>query len=255
MAARTLVLPLALAAVVAACGDDQTPTSPTPAPPASSAVVTVSAAPNPLTAVADPGGVAERYRVSANLTFQETAGKAATVTVLKVTVWSTASPPWSSTSNTNVSIAVDAKGTAAYTLPTTFDAAAADPAARWQLEVTAADTEGKAVSVAPVQVPMLVPPRMELRRVVDHAGGRRSPQARPGGALFRDQRVVEPAGPAAGRGRVPLTPARRGPSRDLSGVAAVRVAPLTPEPGLLRTAAGSHSGRSPRPSARGPRPA
>jgi len=170
MAARTLVLPLVLAAVVTACGGDQTPTSPTPAPPASSAVVTVSAAPNPLTAIADPSGVAERYRVSANLTFQETVGKAATVTVLKVTVWSTASPPWSSTSSTNVSIAVDAKGTAAYTLPTTFDAAAADPAARWQLEVTAADAEGKAVKIAPVQVAMTVPPRPVADAVFVGAG-------------------------------------------------------------------------------------
>ena len=170
MAARALVLPLVLAALAAACGGDQTPTSPTPPPPASSAVVTVSAAPNPLAAIADAGGAAERYRVSANLTFQETAGKAATVTVLKVTVWSTASPPWSSSSITNVSIAIDAKGTAAYTLPTTFDAAAADPAARWQLDVTAADAEGKAVSIAPVQVAMVVPPRPVTDAVFVGAG-------------------------------------------------------------------------------------
>jgi hypothetical protein len=70
-----------------------------------------------------------------------------------------APPAWSSTSSTDVSIAVGARGTAAYTLPTTFDAAAADPSARWQLDVTAADADGKAVGVAPVQVVMTVPPR------------------------------------------------------------------------------------------------
>ena len=157
-------LPLLLAAgaaacVAAACGNDATPASPTPAPPASSAVVTVSVAPSPLTAIADASGAADLYRVTANLTFQETAGKAAKVTVLKVTAFSTGTPPWSSTVSTDVSISIDAKGTSAYTLPTTFQAAAPDPFARWQLDVTAADAEGRAVSIAPVLLTMTVPPR------------------------------------------------------------------------------------------------
>ena len=171
MAARAQLLLLLLAASVAtACGDDTTPAAPTPAPPTSTAVVTVSVSPTPLVAVADASGASDRYRVTANLTFQETAGKAAKVTVLKVTVSSTASPAWSSTLSTDVSIAVDAKGTASYTLPTTFDAAAADPSARWQLEVTAADAEGKSVAIAPVQVVMTVPPRPVADAVFVGAG-------------------------------------------------------------------------------------
>jgi hypothetical protein len=171
MAACALRLALVLAAsAAAACGDDKTPASPTPTPPVSAAVVTVSVSPTPLVAVADASGASDRYRVTANLAFQETAGKAAKVTMLKVTVSSAASPAWSSTANTNVSIAIDAKGTAAYTLPTTFDAAAADPAARWQLDVTASDTEGKAVSIAPVQVAMTVPPRQVADAVFVGAG-------------------------------------------------------------------------------------
>ena len=171
MAARALKLALVLAAsLAAACGDDQTPASPTPTPPTSAAVVTVSVSPTPLVAVADASGASDRYRVTANLAFQETAGKAAKITALKVTVSSAASPAWSSTVNTDVSIAIDAKGAAAYTLPTTFDAAAADPAARWQLDATAADAEGKAVSIAPVQVSMTVPPRAVADAVLVGAG-------------------------------------------------------------------------------------
>jgi hypothetical protein len=184
MSPRNLILALALSAsVAAACGGDTAPAAPTPPPPPSAAVVTVSVSPNPLAAVADAGGASDRYRVTANLAFQETAGKAARVTALKVTVSSTtASPAWSSTSTTEVSIAIDARGTAAYTLPTTFDTTTADPSARWQLEVTAADAEGKAVSIAPAQVAMTVPPRAAADAVLVGAGdvdgcGRLEPEA------------------------------------------------------------------------------
>ena len=93
-------------------------------------MVSVVAAPVPLVAVPDPSGAGEMYRVTANLAFQETAGKAARITALKVTVSSTATPGWTSTVRTDVSIAVAAKGSAAYTLPTTFAAGAPDPAAQ-----------------------------------------------------------------------------------------------------------------------------
>jgi hypothetical protein len=171
MRSRPAVLHLGLAAcVAAACGGDSSPAAPSPPPPVSSAVLTVSVAPTPLVAVADASGALDRYRVTANLTFQETAGKACKVTALRVTVSSTASPGWSSATSTDVSIPVDAKGSAAYTLPTTFDAAAADPAARWQLDVTAADAEGKVVSIAPVQVTLTVPPRPVADAVFVGAG-------------------------------------------------------------------------------------
>jgi len=158
MASRTSILQIAIAAcVAAACGDNgSTPTAPTP--PVSTAVLTVSVAPAPLVAVTDPSGATDLYRVSANLTFQETAGKAATVTALTVTVSSAASPAWSSTGRTDVSISIDAKGTAAYTLPTTFSAGAADPSARWRLDVTAVDLDGKSVTMEPVQTGLSVPP-------------------------------------------------------------------------------------------------
>ena len=157
------------ACLTVACGDNgSTPTAPTP--PVSTAVLTVSVAPAPLVAVADPSGALDRHRVTANLAFQETAGRACRVSALKVTVLSTASPAWSSVSSSDVSIALDARSSAAYTLPTTFDAAAADPAARWQLDVTAVDTEGKIVSVAPIQVSMTVPPRPVADAVFVGAG-------------------------------------------------------------------------------------
>ena len=160
MAARRLALPLVLAAWAAtACGGDKTPAAPTPTPPSSPAVISVSVSPNPLVAVADPSGAADRYRVTANLTFRETGGTTAKVTVLKVTVSSPAPPAWSAVSSSDVSITLDGRGTAGYTLPTTFDAAAADPSARWRLDVTATDTEGRSVNVAPVEVAMTVPPK------------------------------------------------------------------------------------------------
>jgi hypothetical protein len=160
---------IAIGCLAAACGGDSTPAAPTPAP--SSAVVTVSVLPAPLVAVSDASGALDRYRVTANLTFQETGGKACRITALKVTTSSTtASPAWSSAASAEVSIALDAKGTAAYTHPTTFDAAAADPAARWQLDVTAADADGRPVTIAPVQVPMTVPPRPVGEAVLVGAG-------------------------------------------------------------------------------------
>jgi hypothetical protein len=174
MSARAWALSVVLAAcataagAATACGGDSSPSS--PSPPVSSAAVSVTVSPTPLVAVSDAGGALDRYRVTANLSFQETGGKACKITILKVTTSSAASPAWSSSSITEVSIAVDAKGTTAYTLPTLFDAAAADPAAKWQLDVTATDADGKTVTIAPVQVPMTVPPRPVADAVFVGAG-------------------------------------------------------------------------------------
>ena len=187
MAAREWALSMALAActtaagAAAACGSDSSPSSPSPPPPVSSAAVTVAVSPTPLVAIADASGALDRYRVTANLSFQETGGKACKITLLKVTTSSSAAPAWSSSSTTEVAISIDARGTAAHTLPTVFDAAAADPAAKWQLDVTASDAEGKVVSIAPVQVSMTVPPRPITDAVLVGAGdvdgcGRREPE-------------------------------------------------------------------------------
>ena len=159
MTARASVLAFVSAAcLAAACGGDSTPASPTPTPPASAATISVVATPVPLVAVLDPSGAGRSYRVTANLSFQETGGKAARITALQVTVSSTATPGWISTVRTEVSISVGARGSAAYTLPTTFAAGAADPAARWELVVTAVDADSLDVRVAPIQVPLTVPP-------------------------------------------------------------------------------------------------
>ena len=87
MTARTWALILVLAACMAAgagaCGGNSSPSAPSPSPPASSAAVTVTVSPTPLVAVADASGALDRYRVTANLGFQETGGKACKVTVLK----------------------------------------------------------------------------------------------------------------------------------------------------------------------------
>jgi len=183
MTTRASVLALVSAAcLAAACGDDSTPASPTPAPPATSAAINVVAAPVPLVAVPDPSGAGEMYRVTANLTFQETGGNAVRITALQVTVSSTATPGWISTVRTEVSISVGARGSAAYTLPTTFAAGAPDPAARWELVVTAVDTGSIDVRVAPIQVSLTVPPRPVADAVFVGAGdvdgcGRLEPEA------------------------------------------------------------------------------
>jgi len=183
MMARAFALALVSAAcLTAACGGDSTPASPTPTPPASAATVSVVATPVPLVAVPDPGGAGEMYRVTANLAFQETGGKAARITALQVTVSSTAAPGWIATVRTDVSIAIGARGSAAYTLPTTFAAGAADPAARWELVVTAVDADSLDVRVAPIQVSLTVPPRPVADAVFVGAGdvdgcGRLEPEA------------------------------------------------------------------------------
>jgi 3',5'-cyclic AMP phosphodiesterase CpdA len=111
-----------------------------------------------------------RYRVTATLTFQEAGGKACRITALKVTASSTTAPAWTSTSTTETSIPIEARGTVTYTLPTTFDAAGADPAAQWVLEVMAVDADNQRATVAPVQVPMAVPPRPAADAVFVGAG-------------------------------------------------------------------------------------
>jgi len=183
MMARASVLVFVSTACLAyACGSDSTPASPTPAPPAASAAISVVAAPVPLVAVADPSGAGDMYRVTANLTFQETAGKPARITALTVTLSAATTPGWRSTVRTEVSVSLDARGSAAYTLPTTFVAGAPDPAARWELVVSAVDTNGVAVLVTPTQVPLTVPPRPAADAVFVGAGdvdgcGRLEPEA------------------------------------------------------------------------------
>jgi acid phosphatase type 7 len=170
MAGHARVLSLVLAAgLAAACGGNSSPAAPTP-PPASAAAITVSVSPTPLVAVADPGGASDLYRVTANLAFQETAGKAARITVLTVTASSALTPAWSSTVRTDVTIPIDAKGSATYTLPTTITAGGPDPSARWQLDVQAVDAGGLAVAVAPVQTALTVPPRPASNAVFVGAG-------------------------------------------------------------------------------------
>jgi hypothetical protein len=123
--------------------------------------VTVTATPVPLVAVADPSGASTRYRVTANLEFRETAGRAAKVTALQVTVSSAATllsaTAWTATVREDVAIAIEANGTVGYTLPTAFDANMPDASARWRLEVAAADADGRATTVAPIDVAMTVP--------------------------------------------------------------------------------------------------
>jgi len=160
MAGRIRILLLATAVHAAAACGNSAPATPTPAPATPLAAVTVTVAPAALAAVPDPDGAAGRCRVAAALTFTETAGRAARVSALAVTIESAGVPPaagWTTTIRTDVSIALEAKGSAAYTLPVAFDAGAADPSARWKLDVTAADQDGRPITVAPVQTTVSVP--------------------------------------------------------------------------------------------------
>lgn len=107
-------------------------------------VVTVKT--SPLTAVPDPAGVPNRYRVAAEVVFTETAGAAARITRLRVDI--TGSSGWARTETVEVEIPVPAGGAASHALTTMVDNGAPGEHTRWRLVTTAADLRGQALEVA-----------------------------------------------------------------------------------------------------------
>ena len=138
----------ALSGVFASCGKS-TPAGPTPPPTNVSATLSVTAAPAPLVAAHASADPETKYRIPANLTFQETSGQAARITKLNVTV--TGASGWSSTAPQVVDITVPAKGTVTYSLISIVDIGGPDTTGGWSLDVTAADANGAALSVRSCQ--------------------------------------------------------------------------------------------------------
>jgi hypothetical protein len=138
----------ALSGVFANC-DKSTPAGPTSPPSNVSANVVVNVAPAPLVAAHAPADAETKYRIPASLTFQETAGMAARITKLTVTV--AGSSGWSSSAPQAVDISVPAKGSSAYSLTSIIDVGGPDTRATWKLDVTAADATGAALSVKTTQ--------------------------------------------------------------------------------------------------------
>lgn len=146
--AGRLLLLGALSGVFASC-DKSTPAGPTSPPTNTSANIVVTAAPAPLVAAHAPADAETKYRIAANLTFQETAGQAARITKLTVTV--AASSGWSSSAPQTVDLSVPALGSSAYSLTSVIDVGGPDPTATWKLDVTAADASGAPLSVKSIQ--------------------------------------------------------------------------------------------------------
>lgn len=156
MQARFLLLGV-LGGTLCGCGDSSSsgPTTPSATLQAS---ISAACAPSPLVATHRASDPQVQYRVPANLTFQESGGKAARITRLQVTV--TASSGWSSTAPQVVEIAVPAGGSAAYVLTSVIDVGGPDATATWRLDVAAVDADGAPVSIKPVlsDVRILDPP-------------------------------------------------------------------------------------------------
>ena len=150
--ARLLVIGV-LACVVWRCGDDS-PVSPSPPPAAGSPSVTVASAPTPLVAAHYASDPELKYRITANLTFQETGGAAARITKLQVTV--TGASGWSSTTTQPVDIAVPARGTSAYTLTSVVDIGGPDTTGTWKLDASGTDASGGAVGCRQVQAALRI---------------------------------------------------------------------------------------------------
>ena len=145
--ARLLVVGV-LVCAAGGCGDDS-PSSPSSPPPSGASTVSVTSAPSPLLAVhaaPDPG---TKYRITSNLTFQETGGKAARITKLQVTV--AGASGWSSSVTHTVDIPVPAKGTTAYTLTSAVDIGGSDTTGTWKLDATGTDVDGATLGCRPAQ--------------------------------------------------------------------------------------------------------
>ena len=138
----------ALTLALAGCGGDPPAAPSAPSSPAQS-TVTVASSPTPLVATHQAGDPDIRYRVTANLTFQESGGKAARITRLQVTV--TGASGWTTTSAQSVDIAVAARGTSSYTLTTIIDLGAPDTTGTWKLDASGTDADGAALSCRQAQ--------------------------------------------------------------------------------------------------------
>jgi hypothetical protein len=141
-AVRLLILG-ALGCSAWSCGGDS-PSAPSTPPVSVQATVSVTAAPTPLVATHTAADPDTRYRISANLTFQETAGKAAKITKLQVVV--SGASGWSSTSTHTVDIPVPAQGSSAYTLTSLVDVGGSDATGTWKLDASGTDVAGAALA-------------------------------------------------------------------------------------------------------------
>lgn len=150
MAPATSAWLLVVGVVVCAaggCGDDS-PSSPSTPPPSGPSTVRVTSAPSPLLAVHAAPDPETKYRITSNLTFQETGGKAARITKLQVTV--AGASGWLSSATHTVDITVPAKGTAAFTLTSVVDIGGSDTTGTWKLDATGTDADGTAFTCQPV---------------------------------------------------------------------------------------------------------
>jgi hypothetical protein len=145
-AARLLVV--VFVCVVAGCGKDS-PSSPSTPAPRGPSTVSVTPAPSPLIAAHHAADPEFKYRITANLTFQETGGKAARITRLQVTV--SGASGWSSSAVHAVDIPVPALGTSAYTLTSVVEIGGPDTTGTWTLDATGTDVDGASLGCRPAQ--------------------------------------------------------------------------------------------------------
>jgi hypothetical protein len=122
------------------------PTKPLPS-------IVVTASPTPLVAVREGGGAASQYRITAGLSFRETAGKPARITRLKVDIVGTSG--WSISKSYDTDLAVTALGEARQMLASVFDVTVLSESGRWQLTVTGVDPEGQTFAAAPVEADVI----------------------------------------------------------------------------------------------------
>jgi hypothetical protein len=145
--ARLLVVGV-LVCVAGGCGKDS-PSSPSTPAPSGPSTVSVTPAPSPLVAAHIGADPETKYRITANLTFQETGGKAARITRLHVTV--SGASGWSSSVVHTVDIPVPAQGTSAYTLTSVVDIGGPDTTGTWKLDATGTDVDGTSLGCRPAQ--------------------------------------------------------------------------------------------------------
>ena len=155
------------AAVGTGCHNDPSP-GPAPSPTPTQAQIVATALPTPLVATPEVAGATVRYRITANLTFREVAGFAATVTLLRVTI--TLSSGQSTNSSYAVSVPVAASGTASYLLQQTVELPGNSGSGKWRLDTSGTGPGTTPLACAPVEADLSIVPPQAVDAILAGAG-------------------------------------------------------------------------------------
>ena len=171
---KRIILVVALAAVLSACGGGS-PAAPTPAAPSPVPQLSIQITPSPLQAtLKSTTASTATFQVGPTVTVQEQAGAAGQITQWSATI--TRHPSGQTTSGSlTVALPFAARGTATDAFTQEFEVTADVDSVTWQLSVTGVDGGGRAFTATSAEVavnpPVATPPALPTPSRVELWGG------------------------------------------------------------------------------------